>query len=223
MSNTLQIDNLVKRYDAGPVLNGLSLTAEPGDTIAIVGPSGSGKSTLLHLIGALDTPTAGTVKLGELQVTSLRNRELALYRARRVGFIFQDHHLLPQLTALENVLLPTLAAGNLNAGQAESLLERVGIAHRAKAYPAQMSGGERQRAAVARALINGADVLLCDEPTGNLDRDAGMRVVDLLLELARDHQVMVLMVTHNLEMARRFNRCLELREGRLHKFAGVSR
>lgn len=226
MTDQLSIDRITKSYPAPEgsveILRGVSLAAEPGETVAIVGPSGAGKSTLLHIIGSLDRPTAGSVKLGEVEVTALAGRELAAFRARRVGFVFQDHHLLPQLTALENVLLPTLAVGK-NADdetRARALLERVGVAGRADAFPAQMSGGERQRIAIARALINGAGLLLCDEPTGNLDRDTGAAIIDLFLELAADG-VIVLMVTHNLELAARLGRCYELRNGLLAPVAPV--
>ncbi|MHB9025577.1 MAG: ABC transporter ATP-binding protein [Armatimonadota bacterium] len=221
MSNNLIVEGLVKTYPAPQgtltVLDGVSLTAQAGETVAIVGPSGSGKSTLLNLIGALDLPTAGTVRLGDLTVTCLSGAELSAYRARRVGFVFQDHHLLPQLTALENVLLPTLAAGTQEGAEerAHALLERVGIADKVSSFPAQLSGGERQRVAVARALINGPDVLLCDEPTGNLDRESGAAVVSLLLELARERQTIVLMVTHNAEHAARFAATLLLNGGKL--------
>ncbi|HUW32704.1 MAG TPA: ABC transporter ATP-binding protein [Planctomycetota bacterium] len=222
-AGTLAVNNLVKEYPAPgarlTVLAGVSLTASPGDTVAIIGPSGSGKSTLLNIIGTLDKPTTGTVTLCGEDVTRLTGRALSEFRARRVGFVFQDHHLLPQLTALENVLLPTIAAGGGGdtAGKAHGLLERLGVAGRADAFPAQMSGGERQRVAVARALINGARLLLCDEPTGNLDRDTGAEIGSLFLELAAQEAVTVIMVTHNLELALRFARCYELRGGRLNK------
>lgn len=213
--------DLVKQYDGETpltILNGLSLHVAPGETVAIVGPSGSGKSTLLNILGSLDRPTAGTVHLGEIEVSALQGRALAEFRATRVGFVFQDHHLLPQLTATENVALPTLAPG---ANRAEALararrrLGEVGLEARREAFPAQLSGGERQRVAIARALINNPALLLCDEPTGNLDRERGAQVVSLLLGLAGAEGVTVLMVTHNLEHASRFGRQLELRDGRL--------
>jgi lipoprotein-releasing system ATP-binding protein len=214
----LAVENLAKRYPAPQgeytVLEGVSLTVRPAETVAIVGPSGSGKSTFLNLVGALDRPTSGSIRLGSIEVTKLEGRALAEYRARRAGFIFQDHHLLPQLTALENLLLPTLAAGRRpdDEARARKLLERLGVAARADSFPARMSGGERQRVAVARALINGARLLLCDEPTGNLDRETGELLAALLLELAGRDGVTVLMVTHNLALAERFGRVLELRE-----------
>ena len=217
----LLLSDVVKRYETprGPlaVLDGVSLSAAAGETIAIVGPSGSGKSTLLHLIGSLDRPTAGTIRLGGTEVTALAGRELARFRATQVGLVFQDHHLLPQLTAMENVLLPTLAAGT-QAGAVERarvLLEHVGVLARADAFPAQMSGGERQRVALARALINSPRLLLCDEPTGNLDREAGAGVVAILWDLAREQNGLILMVTHNAGHAAQLGRRLELRDGRL--------
>lgn len=216
----LVVEALVMEYatPAGPnrVLDGAALTAEPAETVAILGPSGSGKSTLLNIIGSLDRPTSGTVRLGEIDVTALDGPALAAFRAREVGFIFQDHHLLPQLTAIENVALPALAAGTTDgaADRARALLERMGVGGRAEAFPAELSGGERQRVAAARALINGARLLLCDEPTGNLDRETGARLVEMLRELASDG-VTVLMVTHNTEQAALLDRRLLLRAGAL--------
>lgn len=221
-ADRLGLQNLTREFPTpdGPplvILDHVTAVFEPGETVAITGPSGSGKSTLLNLIGALDVPTAGTVHLGEVEVTSLSGAELAAYRATRIGFVFQDHHLLPQLTALENVLLPTLALPHATSvkARAQDLLERIGLQARRDAFPAQMSGGERQRVAIARALVNQPSLLLCDEPTGNLDRTTGADVVTLLLELAQGQGVTVLMVTHNLEQATRFSRCLQLRGGKL--------
>ncbi len=213
-TSTLTLTGVSKTYPGAeiPVLRGVELRAGAGETVAVVGPSGAGKSTLLHLIGALDTPSAGSIRLGDIDVTALTGAALAVYRATRVGFVFQDHHLLPQLSARENVLLPTLAAPGGDPARADALLTRVGVAHRADAFPAQLSGGERQRVAIARALINGAGLLLCDEPTGNLDRDTGTGIIDLFLDLAAEG-VTVIMVTHNLTHAARFTRCLELRDG----------
>jgi ABC-type lipoprotein export system ATPase subunit len=210
----LTLTNIHKAYDR-PILVDISLTVEPGEALAIIGPSGSGKSTLLNIIGSLDAPTSGSVRLGEVEVTALSGEALTAFRASAVGFVFQDHHLLPQLTALENVLLPTLAAGKSEGAVAGDLLQRVGVAQRGEAFPTQMSGGERQRVAVARALINSPRLLLCDEPTGNLDQESGAAIISLLLELARQQGVTVLMVTHNLAHAARFDRCLQLREGQL--------
>jgi ABC-type lipoprotein export system ATPase subunit len=207
----LVVDNVSKGYGAVHVLRGVSFSAAPGDSLAIVGPSGSGKSTLLNIIGSLEKPDSGAVRLGETDVTALAGQDVAAFRARRVGFVFQEHHLLPQLTAAENVMLPMLATGGADPKRASELLEGFGVAHRAGAFPAKMSGGERQRVALARALSNGPELLLCDEPTGNLDRDTGSTVVSLLLELG----VTVVMVTHNQEHAGRFPRCLQLSDGLL--------
>ena len=219
----LLVEHLRKEYPApdGPlvILRDVSLSLKPGETLAVTGPSGSGKSTLLNIIGSLDTPTAGGVRLDGIDVTALAGDGLAGFRAVKVGFVFQDHHLLPQCSALENVMLPTLAADAADAadaaGRARMLLERVGLAQRMTSFPAQMSGGERQRVAIARALFNGPRLLLCDEPTGNLDNDTGARVGDLFIELARERQVMLIVVTHDLEFASRFGRLVELRDGML--------
>jgi ABC-type lipoprotein export system ATPase subunit len=229
VGRALAVENLVKRYGNGDsaitVLDGLSLNVAAGEAVAIVGPSGSGKSTLLNLIGSLDQPTSGTVRLGQVEVTALQGSALAEFRATRVGFVFQDHHLLPQLTATENVALPALAPGadrREAQARARQRLEQVGLTARQEAFPAQLSGGERQRVALARALINSPLLLLCDEPTGNLDRERGAQIVSLLLDLAAAQGVTVLMVTHNLEHASRFGRVLQLRDGRLFPTAPPS-
>ena len=223
----LMVSGVRKEFETphGPllVLRDVSFDLEAGGTLAIVGPSGSGKSTLLHIIGSLDRPTAGSVKLGDLEVTTVDGSALADYRARRVGFIFQDHHLLPQLTALENVCLPTLAAkGTADAGtRGRALLDRVGLAERMDSLPAALSGGERQRVAIARAMINTPPLLLCDEPTGNLDRETAETVATLFVELARERDVRLVVVTHNTGLAGRFQRRLELRHGTLSELPGV--
>ena len=218
----LVLQRVTKAYplpDGGAltILHELDLTVAAGETVAVVGPSGSGKSTLLNLIGTLDEPTSGTIRLGQTEVTSLSGRPLAEFRARALGFVFQDHHLLPQLTALENVLVPTLASPPAADAQsrAGSLLDRVGLAERCDSFPSRLSGGERQRVAIARALINRPQLLLADEPTGNLDQDTGASVISLLLEMAADQGATVMMVTHNPQQAARCRRTLRLGEGRL--------
>ena len=215
----LVVENVGKAFDTPSgslvVLKGVSLELSAGGTLAVVGPSGAGKSTLLNIIGSLEKPTSGSVWLGDVEVTELAGDDLAGFRSQRVGFVFQDHHLLPQCTALENVMLPTLAVGSSDdpVERAAELLERVGLAQRADHFPAQLSGGERQRVAIARAMVNGAPLLLCDEPTGNLDRDTGEQVGDLFAELAEERDVMLIVVTHNLELAQRFSQLKELRNG----------
>jgi lipoprotein-releasing system ATP-binding protein len=202
------------------ILSNLDLAVAPGESLAIVGPSGSGKSTLLNLIGSLDRPTTGKVLLGGQDLTSLDEKELAKVRNQRIGFIFQGHHLLPQCSVLENVLVPTLADGaagaNDNALQrAKSLLQRVGLGERLNHRPAQLSGGERQRTAVVRALINQPQLLLADEPTGALDQASAANLADLLVELNREEKVALIVVTHSPTLAARMSRALELRGGRL--------
>src|SRR5471030_3175997 len=202
----LEIRNVSKTYrapdggDAVDVLRGVDLQMAAGETLSIVGPSGSGKSTVLNVIGALDQADAGEVLVDGRDIEKLNKNELAAYRSTTVGFIFQLHHLLPQCTILENVLVPTLAVpkGRREAarGRAEELLESVGLKHRLHHRPGELSGGERQRVAVARALINEPKLLLADEPTGALDRINAAKLVDLLAELNRTRGVTLIMVTH---------------------------
>jgi lipoprotein-releasing system ATP-binding protein len=219
----LTVRHVRKEFDsAAPlvVLKDVSFDLGAGETVSITGPSGAGKSTLLNIVGSLDKPTAGSVTLGETEVTALEGDALAEFRSRRVGFVFQDHHLLPQCSAIENVLLPTLAlppSTRNGSNRARELLERVGLKDRLHSFPAQLSGGERQRVAIARALVNGPPLLLCDEPTGNLDPETSAEIGALFLELARERGVMLIVVTHNLEFARLFGRCLELRAGTLRE------
>jgi lipoprotein-releasing system ATP-binding protein len=220
----VEIQNLKKCYrapdggDAVDVLRDLDLQIEAGESVAIVGPSGCGKSTLLNIIGALDRVDGGAVRVAERDLAQLDEQALAAFRNETVGFIFQLHHLLPQCSILENVLVPTLAQPGANDGtreRAEKLLESVGLTHRAGHRPGQLSGGERQRAAVARALINQPKLLLADEPTGALDRVNAARLVDLLVELNRAQGVTLIMVTHAQELAQRMGRALELVDGKL--------
>jgi lipoprotein-releasing system ATP-binding protein len=223
-SRTLRVLDLRKSYPSAAgdlhVLDGVSLALGAGDSLAIMGPSGSGKSTLLHILGTLDTPTAGSVLIDGLDPFALAPRALAAFRNRSVGFVFQDHYLLPQLTVLENVLIPTLVApgspGDAEA-RARELIARVGLAARADHRPAELSGGERQRAAVARALINRPALLLCDEPTGNLDADAALAVRGVLLDLHRELRGILIAVTHSVDLASAFPRVAHLRRGRLEE------
>ncbi len=218
----LRVQDLHKSFSNGDetvvVLDGISFELRENEAVAITGPSGSGKSTLLHLLGALDTPTSGTIEIDGVSAFDLEEKDLARFRNRTVGFIFQEHHLLPQYTVLENVLLPTLAfppAPETAEATALELLERVGLSHRIGHRPTQLSGGERQRAAVARALIQSPKVVLCDEPTGNLDRANANAVAKLLFELHRDAGNVLIVVTHNQELAERFERRLDLADGKL--------
>lgn len=223
---TLTIANLRKEFPtpAEPlvVLNGVSLTMNGGDNLAIVGPSGSGKSTLLQIVGTLDTPTSGTLKLDNVDPFGLDEKRLAQFRNRNVGFIFQDHHLLPQLTAIENVLVPTLASGpstKEDIQRAKDLLASVGLAERTTHRPAQLSGGERQRVAIARALIYDPTLLLADEPTGNLDQATADSIADLLIEVQEKaaESTILVVVTHSSELAGRLQRCLVLTDGNLRE------
>ena len=198
------------------VLRGVSFQISPGETLAIVGPSGSGKSTLLNILGTLDRPTRGSVRLGEVDPFVLGGGQLACYRSERVGFIFQDHHLLPQCTAAENVMIARLAMGRVtdaDAKRAQELLGMVGLAERASHLPSELSGGERQRVAIARALMNGPQLLLCDEPTGNLDTKASQAVGELLLNLAAETRAILITVTHSPTLAEMFGRQMRMADG----------
>jgi lipoprotein-releasing system ATP-binding protein len=216
----LDIAHLSKQYPApdGPltVLDDVSLRLAPGEGAAIMGPSGSGKSTLLNIIGTLDAPSAGTVTLDGTNPFELDERGLASFRNGRIGFVFQDHTLLPQCTVLENVLTPTLVAkGGDRTTRARELLDRVGLSGRLQHRPGELSGGEKQRVALARALIMGPRLLLCDEPTGNLDHRSAEAVTSLLMELHRAQQNILIVVTHSQELASRLPRVFHLTDGRL--------
>jgi lipoprotein-releasing system ATP-binding protein len=197
------VREVAKSYDTPhhriDVLRGISFDLEPGQALAVVGPSGSGKSTLLHCMGTLERPSSGEILLGDVRPLELPEPELAAFRNRQVGFVFQDHHLLPQYSVLDNVLLPTAAGDGTGADERQR---------------AELSGGERQRVAIARALINRPSLLLCDEPTGNLDRATASTVADLLFGLHRDASAILVVVTHSQELAARCGRRFELREGR---------
>jgi len=198
-----------------PILRDVSLTLEQGEAVSIVGPSGTGKSTLLYILGALEPPTSGTVTLDGRNPFTLGERELSAFRNKEVGFVFQDHCLLPQCSVLENVLIPTMVAPGNGDARARQLLEQVGLSQRLAHRPAELSGGEKQRVAIARALIRSPKLLLCDEPTGNLDRDTASHVADLLLEMNRSSSTILVVVTHSAELASRFSKSFELIEGRL--------
>jgi len=218
----LVVENVSKEFPtrAEPlvVLRDVSFQLAPGENVAVIGPSGSGKSTLLNLIGALDWPTSGRVTVGSQTTSELDEPALAEFRNRRIGFVFQDHHLLPQCNVLENVLVPCIARGPVEPEtirRARELLDRVGLGNRLDHRPAELSGGQRQRTALARALVNRPTLLLADEPTGNLDRSTAGAVAELLIELQRQEGMMLVVVTHSRQLAGRMSRQLELDEGRL--------
>ncbi len=219
MAVLLELRGITKRYDGADdkVLAGVDLSVAAGESVAVVGPSGSGKSTLLNIMGTLDFPSTGQVMLEGQDVSSLDEKQLSELRNSRVGFVFQLHHLLPQCTILENVLVPALIKGDVAAAEqrGRELLERVGLSHRLTHRPGQLSGGECQRVAVVRALINQPALLLADEPTGSLDRAASDSIGDLLAELNREQGVAMVTVTHSTALAERMGRVLELRDGML--------
>ncbi|MDE0314004.1 MAG: ABC transporter ATP-binding protein [Candidatus Poribacteria bacterium] len=214
-AHQLKISNLSKDFGKIQVLQDVSFSFNAGTSVAITGPSGSGKSTLLHIIGTLEEPSNGEVEINGTDPFKLSEPELARYRNAVVGFVFQDHYLLPQYSVLENVLIPTLAfKQQSDATQlAQELLKRVGLTDRMSHRPAELSGGERQRVAIARALINKPSILLCDEPTGNLDTTTAGTIADLLFELHRAERNILIVVTHNLELAGRFENQLKLADG----------
>jgi lipoprotein-releasing system ATP-binding protein len=222
----LEVHNLSKEYPVPdgklPVLSAINLVLNPGESAAIIGPSGSGKSTLLYMLGALEPPTAGAVLLDGVNPFTLDEKRLAAFRNEQVGFVFQDHHLLPQCSVLENVLIPTLVAGGKEQdfeAVARKLLDEVGLSQRLHHRPHALSGGERQRVAVARALVRKPRVVLCDEPTGNLDHEATETVASLLLELHRRQNTILVLVTHNQQLAQRLARRYELRDTHLVELA----
>ena len=223
---SLTVSNLCKSYPirdgALEVLRGCSFELNAGESLSISGPSGSGKSSLLSIIGTLEPATSGSVILGGIDVPTLSDRTLPLFRRRNIGFVFQEHHLLPQCSALENVLLPFLAEGRITTEQRQwgtELLDRVGLASRLNHLPSELSGGERQRTAIARALVNRPALILADEPTGNLDRTNAGHIGDLLLELAEAS--MLILVTHDPALAARTKRQATLDSGTLLELQGA--
>jgi len=221
MSDTLVLTDLTKSYNSGKpnevrVLQGVSLNVAAGEVVALVAPSGAGKSTLLHIAGLLDTPDGGSVAIAGEEMTKLSDRRRTAVRRATVGFIYQFHHLLPEFTAQENIVLPQLANGATQAeaaARAQDLLGKVGIAERASHRPAALSGGEQQRVAFCRALANRPSLLLADEPTGNLDPDTSDQVFDTLMSLVRETGLAALIATHNLDLAARMDRQVRLSGG----------
>ena len=217
----LEVENLSKEYStpAGPlrIVSDISFSLPLGSAVSIMGPSGSGKSTLLYLLGALEPPSRGTITLNGQNPFLLNPKQLAAFRNQQIGFVFQDHCLLPQCSVMENVLTPTLVSSpNGHASErANELLKHVGLAERLDHRPAQLSGGEKQRVALARALIMKPKLLLCDEPTGNLDQKSAAVVADLLLDIHRQSETILVVVTHSAELAARFPQRFELRNQRL--------
>jgi len=221
-TSSLHVENIRREYltPAEPlvILNGVSFDLGRGQSMAIMGPSGSGKSTLLQILGALDRPSSGSLTLEGQNPFELSPKKQAVFRNQKIGFVFQDHYLLPQCTVLENVLVPALVSKKKNRqieDRARRLLERVGLSNRLDHRPAELSGGERQRVAVARALINSPILLLCDEPTGNLDRKSAESVGAIFKELQRDENTMLIVVTHSAEFASLFDLQFELMDGKL--------
>ncbi len=217
----IKIDNIHKKYNLGkikvPVLKGVSLSVKDGEWVALLGASGCGKTTLLNIIGTLETPDKGEVFIRDKAISSFKRKEKESFRNKKVGFIFQTYHLLPELTVLENVLLPaTFANTKLSNAKmkAKELIEQVGLSHRTGHKPMELSGGERQRAAIARALINNPEIILADEPTGNLDSKTGQEILNIFQQLKNDGFVKtIIMVTHDEKIAKLANKIIRLKDG----------
>ena len=215
----IRLENVTKVYPMGKreleVLRGISLTIEKGELVAIMGPSGSGKSTLLNLIGALDTPTSGSYRLENKEVSRLSNNELAAIRGRTIGFVFQTFNLLPRMSALANVELGMKYAGGSDRQRAMKALDGVGLSNRASHRPAELSGGEQQRVAIARALVKNPPLILADEPTGNLDSRSGADIISILTSLHTEQGITLLMVTHDANIAHQCQRIIHLKDGQV--------
>lgn len=223
----IELSNIHKSYFSKDaqleqvVLKGISLTIKQGDALAIIGPSGSGKSTFLNLLGTLDQATSGSISFGGKELKDFKDQQLALFRNQKIGFVFQSHHLLPQLNVLENILLPSIAHGNKQSRKeaeerARKWLEEVGLSDKVEQFPSNLSGGECQRVAVIRALINQPDLILADEPTGSLDSESADVVGDLLLKLSKEQNVTLVLVTHSKNLAKKLDIAYELIGGKLN-------
>lgn len=217
-------ENILKSYTDGTaqveVLKNVNLSIAQGDRVAIIGPSGSGKSTLMHLLGGLDKPTKGTVRINKINWQGINEKQRCQLRNQQLGFVYQFHHLLPEFSALENVAMPLLIAGRSTeeaTHKSRDILERVGLKHRLEHKPAQLSGGERQRVAIARALVHQPACVLADEPTGNLDQTTAAKVLDLMLDLNKKLNTALVLVTHDTQIAQRMDRVLVLHEGSLRE------
>lgn len=226
MNNVIELENITKLYERGAekvhAVDGVSLSVEEGEFLSIVGPSGSGKTTLLNLIGCVDKPTSGTIRLNNIDINKQKEKEFTKVRGATVGFIFQQFFLLPTLTALENVQLPGLFVKNKKRlEKAVELLNLVGLKNRAGHLPSELSGGEMQRVAIARSLINAPKILLADEPTGNLDSKNAKEVLNILTKL-NDGGLTVILVTHNIELVRHSRKCIHLKDGKIQHDEAVS-
>lgn len=220
MQGLIKAENISKSFQSGEksvqVLKDINFEAQQGETVSIVGASGAGKSTFLHILGAIDEPSAGRVYYEDLDLTQASEGELALFRGKKLGFVFQFHHLLAEFTALENVMMPLLLQGlsrNVRHETAMTALKDVGLSGKDHQHPSELSGGEQQRVAVARAIVSNPSLLLADEPTGNLDSDTGERLMDLLFQLNENLKLTLIFVTHNESLASRAQRCLQLTDG----------
>ncbi|MBU1148204.1 MAG: ABC transporter ATP-binding protein [Candidatus Omnitrophica bacterium] len=215
----LRAEGINKIYKNGKkglrVLQDVDLEIKKGEALAIVGPSGAGKSTLLHILGGIDRPSSGKVVFENQDLYALRDNKRAEIRNKKIGFVFQFYHLLPEFTALENVLMPMLLKGQGTRDKGQGLLRELGLGERSRHRPSELSGGEQQRVAIGRALINDPDILLCDEPTGNLDSKMGKEILDILLGLNKKNRATIVIVTHDKEIAKRTNRVVEIRDGRI--------